>query len=935
MNPSPQNLILAAGVLSAGVAAGVAMTRPVQDAPKTQVAPQPPATAPGTPPAQPEDAKPVVEIKPILNGDDSKPVEVAVVKAAPKLPEERDPATGRRVFRDSEPTILAFKSASVSELIPMIVEYTGKVVLPQDEVLARKITIVNDRPLSRQQALDLVFLALQQKGIAVIESRDIIYLRDQAQVNTDNIPVLGPTESVADRTDYGTMVQKVFALKNATAANIGEIVKASLPDYAKLTVESESNQLLVSAPIALLQRIEKLIISLDKQGIASLQTETFHLKFADAEAIAANIRELFGDGARAGSGGGGGGGGGGGQPQPQPTIRFFGGGGAVQMQQPGGGQPGGQRAPATPQATPAFRVSSNKQQNSVTVLAEPNVIEKIRSQVVDQWDKPLSAERSTPTVFKLTYADPIKIRDNLEGLFGQNASRQAQTAGTSPLAGQFTFQAIPEAQSIAVTAKSADQIDIIRKLIIDLDKPRLAGLPRVIPLKHSQAEELADQLNSLLAQDGTLAQVRRTVSTLSKKGPVQSPFSSVSVDETGNFSQTSGTQPDVMNFWWTRSRPPTDSTGTSTLVAKVRIVPVSGQNSVMVMAPPEYTDAVVDLIQKLDKPGRQVLISTVIAEISSDDALALGLRTAQNPITPTFTDNAFSIGANAAGGAGANTTQAITGTKNNLLPGLFDTSVLNVGVNINVLLQALAQKTAVSILSEPRVYTGDNQEAEFFSGQDIPFITQSQPNNNGNLLQSFDYRSVGISLRVRPRITPNRDVDIKINLELSSIVPGQTLFGGAIVDRRETTTQLIIQDGQTVILSGIMRTEESKITRKVPFFSDIPFIGPLFTSVENDRKNTELIAFVTPIVIENPSENDAVNNPFRERLGELREQLHFKDPATKAPAAPAAPATPPAGPASAAPAAPAPPGFPSVSVVVPPGFPASAVRVDTALAGPR
>ena len=901
MNRSARTLMLAAGVISAGVAAGYAMNRTAQE--------------PAVPAAKPQEpVKPVTDdgaVKPV-NGESGKATDDAkaaeAVKPAVKVrgPEVRDPESNRRIRDNPEPTVLSFKSASVSELIPMIVEYTGKVVLPQDEILSRRITVVNDRPLNDQQALDLVFLALQQKGVAVVEGPEIIYLRDQAQVDQQSIPVLGPDESVLKRGDYGTVVQKVFGFEYAIASNMGEIVKTSLPDYAKMTVDNESNQLVVSGPVAMLQRIEKLVKSLDKKSVATLATETFQLKFADAEQIAANIRELFGDGART-TGGAAAGGGGGGNQGGAINFRGFGiptpqGGGQPGGAQQGGGQGGAGRATQT---TPTFRVSSNKPQNAVTVLADPLVIDRIKKQITEFWDKPAPIDRTQPKVFTLKYIDPIKARDILEASFSTSSTRQAASANIGALAGQFTFTALPEASQIIVVAKSPDSMAVIEKMIEDIDKPRLAGMPRVVPLKHSQAEELADQLNALLAQDGTLAQIRRTVSELSDKGSIQSPFSQSGVDEQGNFSQQSGTTPDVMNFWWGRGRTPTDNIGTSTLVAKVRIVPVSRQNAVMVMAPPEYADAVADLINQLDKPGRQVLITAVIAEIAAEDALALGLRTNQNGITPTFGENNFAIGANTSGAGNANNTQAFTGTKNDILPGLFDTSVLNVGVNINMLLQALALKSSVSILSEPRVYTGDNQEAEFFSGQDIPFITESQPNNNGNLLQSFDYRAVGISLRVRPRITPQRDVDIKINLELSSTVPGQTLFGGAIVDRRETTTQLIVQDGQTVILSGIMRTQDSKTTRKVPLLGDLPFIGPLFTSVENNRKNTELIAFVTPIVIENPAENDAANAPYRQRLGELRDKLGQDEtgsnwpptypPPAKAPASPT-------GPAAAAPA---------------------------------
>ncbi|MBX9735374.1 MAG: hypothetical protein K2X32_00475, partial [Phycisphaerales bacterium] len=298
-------------------------------------------------------------------------------------------------------------------------------------------------------------------------------------------------------------------------------------------------------------------------------------------------------------------------------------------------------------------------------------------------------------------------------------------------------------------------------------------------------------------------------------------------------------------------------------IAKARIVPINRQNALMVLAPTEYRRSIVEMIERLDRPGRQVLIAAVVVELSGEDALALGVRFSNAVINPTRGENSI----------GTNATSSVTGTKNQLIDSLFDTSVLNLGVNINVLLQALAQTTNVKILSEPKIFTGDNQEAEFFDGQDIPFITESQPNNQGNLVQSFDYRSVGIQLRVRPRITPERDVDLKVNLQLSSITPGNTLFGGAIVDRRETTTQLIVADGQTMVISGIIRSEDSQIKRKIPLLGDIPFFGAPFTSTENARTTTELVAFITPIVVNNRTEADTINKDPRARLRSLRTEL--------------------------------------------------------------
>jgi len=771
-------------------------------------------------------------------------------------------ALGRRVTNGTT-TTLAFKNVTVEQVVPFIVETTGKVVLPQAEVLTRRVTILNDRPLPQDQALDLVFLALHQAGIGVVETRDLITLRDISEVDRQSIPVLGADDSTLDRRDLGTMVEKVFALRHASAANLGEVLKGATPDYAKLFIDEQSNQIVVRGNISLLQRLENIVKSLDRPSTASLTTETFLLRYADATQIAQNIRDLYEQQTSARNQTG--------ATSPEDRFRRMFGQQQDNQRNQRGGTTGAQRGsvedPGNPIGTSAnLRVTANTQQNSVTVLAEEAIIAQIRKQIADVWDRPLPEEAVVPKIYDLKNTDPVKVRDLLEGLFGTPSSGAGtgataqQTQGVGRLAGQFSFQAVPEAGRLVVISKSPDNLFVIDQIIEGLDQPQTAGLPAIVELKHASSEELAEQLNTLLAQEGTLAQLRRAESGLTADSSNASPFASDGA-ETLTTQQDAQSTPDLINFWWQRARPPSDNTGSSNLVSRIRIVPVWRQNAVMVLAPPEYRQSVVDLIQQLDQPGRQVLISAIVAEISLEDATALGIRWSSQTITPNLSDNSVSLGFES------------RNVQNNWLSGLFDTSVLNVNADLNVLLQALAQNTSINILSEPRIFTGDNQEAEFFDGQDIPFITDSQVNNNGNLIQSFDYRAVGIQLRVRPRITVNRDVDLRVNLELSSIQPQQTLFGGFIVDRRETTTQLIVRNGQTVVISGILRSEDSDIKRKVPLLGDIPLIGLIFQSTDTVVRNTELVAFITPIVVDNPDEVRDLNQPFRDRLDQLREQL--------------------------------------------------------------
>jgi type II secretion system protein D len=797
---------------------------------------------------------------------DTKPAKADDAKAAAGVD-----AIGRRIQPD-EPTELAFKNVTVEQVVPFIVEATGKVVLPMPDVMSVRITILNDRKIPRARALDMLFLALLQNGVAVVETDELIQLRALAEIDRQQVPVLQYDDSTLKMHNLGVIYEKVYAPRYASVGNISEMIKNSLPNFAKMTVDLDSNRIMVMGDLGLLQRIEQKIRAVDIQSAASLVTETFALNVADPTEIAQNIRDLYAASASTQQ-----------RNNQNPFQQFFQNQGRGGGNNQGGGRTGGgtaasatgtSRQPNDVSASANLRVTANTQQNAVTVVAEKPLMDQIRRQITEEWD--IKSERIKPRVYDLKNTDPVKMRDVLVTMFGSPGSaaqRQGnqQTAATANrLYGQFTFEALPDAQRLVVIAKNQANLDAIDEIITSLDQPQTAGLPQIIELKHADAEQLAEQLNALLARDGTLAQITRAQTGLTTSETSNSPFATTSTTTTQQQQQTAANS--VMPLWWGRSQPSTTTAGSGNLVGKIRIVPVWRQNALMIMSPPEYQGSLREIITTLDNPGRQVLLTAVIAEINVEDATALGLRWSNSAITPIKNDNSVSFGSStpATGTSNGNT---ITGTKNDLLPGLFTSSVLNLGVNVNALVQALNEKTAVNILSEPRIFTSDNQQAEFFSGQDIPFITESQPNTQGNLVQSFDYKAVGIALRVRPRITVNRDVDININLELSSTQSGNTLFGGAIVDRRETTTHLIVKDGQTVVVSGILRNEDTDTKRKVPFLGDLPGIGAVFTSVERTRKKTELIAFVTPYVIGSDNDIVRVDEKDRERLDEVRSRL--------------------------------------------------------------
>lgn len=786
---------------------------------------------------------------------------------APAPPRNRG-GNGRRPI-DDDRVILAFDDVSVDQTIPFIVETTGKVVMPINitTLKAKKVTLINDEPIDRALALDLLIEAFKLNDVGVAEHPDRIVIGMLAEMPQENVPVVGPDEDIGDRTDRGTLIQKIFAVENTNADELSEQLMDNLPDHASLVVDANSNQIIVLGDVGLCQQIEKLVNKLDRNYI-TVKTQTFRLAHADAAEISQNILDLFegtettvssgGAAARAA------------QRRMTPDQRRR----ARQTGQTGTAGDTG----VGPQVE--LRLTVNIQQNSVTVSGEPSTVDDIAKLIVDEWDQP--RPETTKKVYHLRYTDPLKMRDMLQELLGGGtgvggAARRGQAGGTAQrtdvaqaIGGIYQIQAYPDSNSLVVICKTKESFRFLDSLIEDLDQPVFPGIPMIVELKHADAEEVADQVNAIFAPAGARVDIARRETGLAGidiEGPTGGGATGPARE-----GESGGT----ITFPWQQGRTQDDQTPESPLIGKIRVVPIHRQNAVMILAAPEYRDAVADIIRNdLDSPGRQVLIAAVIAEVELTDELALGLRysNAEAVTQGPPVDNRVGLSG------------SFSGTISNILSGIFDPTggTLAVGPNaVNIALQLLAQRTKIRILQEPAVFTADNQEASFFEGQDVPILVASQLTPQGGTTSTVDYQAVGLGLNVRPRITAHGDVDIEINLEISTIDVAATavsIDNSPVFDRRETTTQVIVKDGQTIVISGILRDLESKIKRKVPLLGDIPLVGALFTSIENQNTRTELIAFVTPFVVDNPDENDTnFNREARKRLLDLSKPLEEQEP---------------------------------------------------------
>ncbi|MEE9128774.1 MAG: secretin N-terminal domain-containing protein, partial [Phycisphaerales bacterium] len=706
---------------------------------------------------------------------------------------------GRRPA-DEEKVKFSFNEVPIDKTISFIVETTGKVIIPIDlstTLKAKKITLIIDAFITRSEALDLLFQAFRLNEIGVIEKEDRIIIALLSDILQFDPPVVGPDADIMGETNRGTVITKIYRLRNADAEDVSGSIEETLPDWATMTVDISSNQIILQGDIGLCQRVQEMIDKLD-QVWKTPKTQTFRLAYADANELAQQILDLF---------------------EETPSRP---GGRSTRTQQPSArrGQSADQRRREALQRARAasggdgsggqpleLRITVDIQQNSVTVSGEPAVVDQIAELIVNDWDLP--RPEGTAKVYQLEYTDPIKVRDMLQELLGQESGGRIGGRGPGGAGGQradiqdivsgiYRIEAYPDSNTLLVVCKTEESFNFLDSIIAELDQPIIPRLPLVVPLKHADAEAVCDQVNALLAPGGARVDIQRRETGLEGfdiGGPAQG--------DTGGAARE-GEDGGTITFPWQQTRQTEDESAPSALIGKVRVVPIHRQNAVMILAPAEYRDAVRDfIVNELDRPGRQVMISAIIAEIELTDELALGLRLSNSDsiLGGNLVDNRL-------GG-----TFGFTGQEDPLFENFLDLSILDVSFSINAAIQALSQKTNVRILQEPRIFTADNQEASFFQGQDVPILSGTQTTDVGTVNEQIDYQQVGVGLNVRPRITVTGDVDLEINLEISSIVPGAELFGSPIFDRRETTTQVIVKNGQTIVLSGIIKDVESKITR--------------------------------------------------------------------------------------------------------------------------
>jgi len=794
----------------------------------------------------------------------------------------REFRTDRRPIDPNDLVLVNFREIKAEDLFTFIMECTGKPVIPRlAQIRQTVISVISDKPVSRAKALELIMQAFRLNDIAVVETDDLVMIdmMDNA-AKLQPARVLGPEVDVLRLEENGQVVIKIFKVVNTRASGIFDRLSASLPAYAKIDVDPNSNQIILEGDVGLAKRCAEIIGQLDVPPYVDTRTDTFRLQYADASVIADAINTIF-TGSRSSAGGAG-------RPQQQRQRP----GQQAAPGQPGGG--GGEVADLVVTVLPAT--------NSITVRSDQDTLVRIRELISRSWDIPPTRHGSIFKAYDLLYTDPIKVRGLLQELLqsGGGGGRTGR-AGAPRLAGGaggggggessadvavaniFKIEAYPDSNRLVVVTKTPDNFEWLDVLVAEIDQPLQVGLPRTVPLKYASAIELAEIINALLAQSGAgtgITAPEQGLSGLSfAASGTQSQQSNALTGATTGGAAGGAVARQTIEFPWQQARGGEEEQNeVSALVGKSRVVPNAGQNSLLVLAAPEIQQGILDVIEDLDRPGRQVMINAILAEVELGDKFAMGIQWGQyGAISPTDPANAVVIGDPNAPNSPLNFGAGKDGL---FVPPFTTPGAFNFGVDATVILQALQQDTSVRILQQPRVATTDNKEAIFFNGQDVPFLASTGfgANTGGGQVSAFEQISVGIGLNVRPRITKEKNVAMDIQVLYSNLASGVTVnpgnSGNPTVTRRQTNTTVTIKNGQTVVIAGIRLETQDFKKQGFPILGDIPILDLVFGYQQDVKVVKELVIFITPTVIENPDDNDTNFNVLeRQRLESLSKPL--------------------------------------------------------------
>jgi len=509
------------------------------------------------------------------------------------------------------------------------------------------------------------------------------------------------------------------------------------------------------------------------------------------------------------------------------------------------------RTKIKPLLNKSAKVISFKKNNLLVITALPYNLRTIKSLI----DKIESKQGNVSRIVTLNNAYVKDVFPNIQSMAKSLFPQDIYSEKVKVMQNQNSNSIIlvGKESNIEKLVPFIEQLDIAKQ--VDEDVQRMY----VIPLENSNVEEMEKILSKLLPQmTGALSPSRGNIHAISKATPPNIAPAPVGI-----------------------RTPPMQKRK----IKKAVIASDIERNALIVVANSVQIKNIRDTIRLLDIEKSQVYITAKIIEVNTNLAENIGIKygftgggiTSQGILSLVGNAGAAPLAVSRELLGFMNNTETHTDQNGNVYTTTNKAFEFNSGIKqvfaLGAKLDLLKQNGAAQILSEPSILTTNNKEASIYVGRTQSIITQSQQSTSGasSVLNNYSREDIGLTLKIKPRLSSNHKVNLEIETTIEDILPGS----GSAADRPTTTkravkTTAIVNHGETIIVGGLIKTSSGKSSTKVPILGDIPIIGRLFTSSGVSKSKVNVVIYLTPYIINKSS--DLTN--IRKYLSELDSVQH-------------------------------------------------------------
>ena len=510
--------------------------------------------------------------------------------------------------------------------------------------------------------------------------------------------------------------------------------------------------------------------------------------------------------------------------------------------------------------------------------------------------------RVTSEFVQLTRADAEKVADLLNKLLEPRKDDQRQagdTVGVPPnlgtetplsnerdlLSGPAQIVADPRSNRILIVTRPVN-IPFLKQMISELDRPDNFMEPQRRALKYVLAQDILPALATAIAQGKDELDEAKAVSAPASVNNSSSPNGAntapvqaapASTTQNGTASQSSpGNGEEAL------TDPPQNNVPTIATVGKTRLLADNLSNSIIVFGSPDAVSRVNDMIDQLDRKPLQVYLAAVIGQLTVGKGMEFGVDILQKFQQSNSYGAATGLINTAAGTSAANVPAPASLTSALGFPLSSGLTIYGaIGNTVNAYVRALETTNRFKIISRPSVYTTNNKAATIASGSQVPVPASTTSGFTGSstdlvTTSSISYENVLLQLSIIPVINANHEVTLRIRQSNDSIGGQQTISGNSIpiIDTQKLDTEVRVPDKSTIVIGGLISDSTERDMSGLPFLSDIPLLGYLFSDTKKNKNRTELIIMIQPTVVDNEADQVVVNETEKARtiLGKEAEE---------------------------------------------------------------